>query len=215
MGEFVELLKRPGRSVVIWLDSHNYAGRLLAGGTPPWLDVAAFVAWQRKAKGLLKSNVASLPVAAVVADWLETHPDLRDAMGAKTRAVYPLKVLLADEALRAHLVEMASGMRSGVGGLLALVMPSPRAGVALAYRQGRGETVEVGEDEADSASVYMADFLRAFGEVGLDALLLREASENPPAAAESLLAYQAVYNVAVNYKWDVSLRVPKSATLSG
>ena len=53
MGEFIELLKRPRRESVIWLDSHNYAGRLLAGGAPPWLEVAAFVAWQRKTQGLL------------------------------------------------------------------------------------------------------------------------------------------------------------------
>src|SRR5580704_13606917 len=45
MGEFIELLKQPRRESVIWLDSHNYAGRLLAGGAPPWLEVAAFVAW--------------------------------------------------------------------------------------------------------------------------------------------------------------------------
>jgi hypothetical protein len=51
MGEFIELLKQPRRESVIWLDSHNYAGRLLAGGAPPWLEVAAFVAWQRKTQG--------------------------------------------------------------------------------------------------------------------------------------------------------------------
>ena len=149
MGEFIELLKRPRRESVIWLDSHNYAGRLLAGGAPPWLEVAAFVAWQRKTQGLLKSSVASLPLAPVVAAWLAARPELRVAMGAKTRSVYPLKVLLADEPLREHLVEMASGMRSAVGGVLALALPSPRAWVALAYRQGHTETVEVSEDEAD------------------------------------------------------------------
>jgi hypothetical protein len=117
--------------------------------------------------------------------------------------------------LRAHLVEMAAGMCSGAGGLLALVMPSPRAWVALAYRQAYGVNVEVGEDEADSASVYMADFLRAFGEVRLDALLLQEAAEDPPATTEELRACQAIYGVAVNYKWDVGLRLPKSATLLG
>ena len=215
MGAFIELLKRPGRASVVWLDSHNYAGRLLAGGAPPWLDVAAFVAWQRKAQGLLKSNVASLPVAPVVAAWLETRPDLREAMGAKTRAVYPLKVLLADEMLREHLVEMARGLRSAVGGLLALALPSPHAWVGLAYREGHGKKVEVGEDEADSASVYVADFLRAFGEVGFDAVLLQEASEDQPASAEDLRAYQAVYNVAVHYKWDVGLQLPRPVAFSG
>src|SRR5260370_17107247 len=99
MGEFIELLKQPGGESVIWLDSHNYAGRLLAGGAPPWLEVAAFVAWQRKTQGLLKSSVASLPLAPVVAAWLEVRPELRVAMGAKTRSVYPLNLLLAAEPL--------------------------------------------------------------------------------------------------------------------
>jgi len=215
MGAFLELLRRPGGTSVIWLDSHNYTGRLLAGGAPPWLDVAAFVAWQRKAQGLLKGSVASLPVAPVAAAWLEAHPDLRDAMGAKTRSVYPLKTLLADERLREHLVEMASGMRAALTGLLALALPSPRAWVALAYRQGHGEAVEVGEDEADSASVYVADFLRAFGEVGLDAVLLQEASEDQPNKVEDLHAYQAVYNVAIHYKWDVGLQLPSPTALTG
>ena len=215
MGAFLELLRRPGRTSVIWLDSHNYTGRLLAGGAPPWLNVSAFVAWQRKAQGLLKGSVSSLPVAPVATAWLEAHPDLRGAMGAKTRSVYPLKTLLADERLREHLVEMASGMRAALTGLLALALPSPRAWVALAYRQGHGEVVEVGEDEADSASVYMADFLRAFGEVGLDAVLLQEASEDQPNKVEDLHAYQAVYNVAVHYKWDVGLQLSSATAFSG
>jgi hypothetical protein len=215
MGAFIELLRRPGRGSVIWLDSHEYAGRLLAGGAPPWLDVAAFVAWQRKLQGLLKSSVASLPVAQVVAAWLESHPDLRDAMGAKPRSVYPLRVLLADEGLRDHLGEMAVAIRAGVSGALALALPSPRAWVALAYRQGRGEAVTVGADEADSGSVYIADFVRAFGHVGLDAVLLQEAADNQPASIDDLLAYQALYNVAVNYKWDVGLRLAEPALLPG
>ena len=215
MSAFLELLIRPGDNSVIWLDSHKYAGRLLAGGAPPWHDVAAFVAWQRKAQGLLKSSVASLPVAPVAAAWLDSHPDLRKAMGAKTRSVYPLKTLLADERLREHLVEMASGMRAALGGLFALTLPSPRAWVALAYRQGHGEAIEVGEDEADSASVYVADFLRAFGEVGLDAVLLQEASEDQLDKAEDFLAYQAVYNVAAHYQWDVGLQLPGATGLSG
>jgi hypothetical protein len=215
MGSFVEMLKRPGRASVIWLDSCDYAGRLLAGGAAPWLDVAAFVAWQRKAQGLLKSSVVSLPVARVIAAWLEAHPELRETMAAKTRAVHPLKILLSDEALRAHLVELTRGLRSGVGGVLALTMPSPRAWVGLAYQQAHGEVVNVGEDEADSGSVYIADFLRAFGETGLDALLLQEFGEPQPVSSEELRAYQAVFNVAAHYRWDVGLRVPKLTQFSG
>ena len=215
MGSFVDLLKRQERASVIWLDSYDYVGRLLAGGAVPWLDVGAFVALQRKAQALLKSSVAPLPVTPVVAAWLGAHPELREAMAAKTRAVYPLKILLADEALRAHLVDLTRSLRSGIGGVLALVLPSPRAWVALAFEQVHRSPVEIGEEEADSGSVYIADFLRAFGEAGLDALLLQEAGECQPASANELGAYQAVFNVAAHYRWDTGLRLPKRSAFAG
>jgi hypothetical protein len=213
MGAFIELLKRQGRGPVVWLESHEYAGRLLAGGAPQWLDVAAFVGWQRKTQGPLKSSVVSLPVAPVVAAWLDSRPDLRGAMGAKPRSVYPLRVLLADEGLRGHLVEMAAGMRAGVGGVLALALPSPRAWVALAYRQGRGETVTVGADEADSGSVYIADFLRAFGNVGVDVVLLQEAATTRRPRSTILPPINP--STASHYQWDVGLRLTDSLSPSG
>ena len=141
MGAFLELLRRPGGIFVIWLDSHNYTGRLLAGGAPPWLDVSAFVAWQRKAQGLLKGSVSSLPVAPVATAWLEAHPDLRGAMGAKTRSVYPLKTLLADERLREHLVEMASA---------ACARPSQACLRSLCRRRAHGSRWPIGRGTAKS-----------------------------------------------------------------
>ena len=108
-------------------------------------------------------------------------------MAAKRRAVYPLKTLLADEGLRAHLVELARNLRAGNAGLpLVLVLPSPRRWLALAQEQGApGETGEADEEAIDSASVYIADFLRAFGDCGVDAMLLldeQESAESEPAS---------------------------------
>ena len=198
MGAFADLLKRP--RPVLWLDAHEYSAKLLANGKAPWLDVAAFVAWQRKAHGLLKPDVVVLPLAPVIEAWIAAHADLRAAMAAKSRAVYPIKTLLADEPLRAHLVELARGLRAGVSGPpLALVLPSPGAWVAIAYRQAHGEAVEVGEDEADSASVFIADFLRAFGEAGVDALRLEEVD----GLANDVATCQSVLNLAAHYRWDI------------
>ncbi len=201
MGAFADLLKRP--RPVLWLDAHEYSAKLLANGKAPWLDVAAFVAWQRKAHGLLKPDVVVLPLAPVIEAWIGAHADLRATMAAKSRAVYPIKVLLADEPLRAHLVELARGLRVGVAGVsgppLALVLPSPRAWVAIAYRQAHDEAVEVGEDEADSASVFIADFLRAFGEAGVDALMLEEVD----GLAADAATCQSVLNLAAHYRWDI------------
>lgn len=199
------------RGHALWLDYTQYAAALLAGGQPPWLDVGACVAWQRKAHGLLRSDVLSLDVQPVVLAWLEAHSTLREAMAAKRRAMYPLKILLADAALRQHLQELASGLRSSFAQTpLALVCPSPRLWLLQAYRLAHGDDAqpELGEDEIDGASLYVADFLRAFGEAGLDVLLLRESEESEPASLEVLAFYQSVLNVAAHYRWRCALLTP-------
>ena len=215
MPSFLDAVAASGRPG-LWLDYSDYAGRLLSGGAIPWLDVAAFVAWQRKAQSLLKSNVVAMPIAPAIEAWLAAHDSLREVMAEKSRAVYPLRTLLADESLRAHLLELTQGLRSCSGELpLALVLPSPRAWVALAYWQARGESVEVGEDEADSASVYIADFLRVFDKVGVDVLLLQEAADYVPTAAQDLQCYQSVINVAAHYRWEMGLHIVNADQYSG
>jgi hypothetical protein len=198
-------------SGLLWLDANDYASALLANGAPPWLDVAATLAWQRKAQGLLRSDVVSLPLAVVIDAWLAQNPALRTAMAAKSRLLAPLKVLLADEALRAHLAEMVRGMRAGFGdSVLALLIPSPRYWPALSYAQafGADQPAEVTADDADAASVYIADFLRGFGDAGVDALLLDEIAASVPSCDDDLSCYGAVINVARNYRWDIGLLQP-------
>lgn len=200
----------------LWLDYGAYAGALLANGSVPWLDVAAYVALQRKAQGLLKSDVLQLPVGAVGAAWVAARPALRETMAAKKRAVFPLKTLLADEDLRAHLVELARGLRACFPDLpLALACPSPREWVAQAYRMAHGEDTEVGDDEADSAAVYLADFLRCFGEAGVDVLLLQESTGSEPADATGLDLYQPALNVAAHYRWETGLLAPAGRCAAG
>ncbi|SEQ20675.1 hypothetical protein SAMN04488038_104283 [Solimonas aquatica] len=199
------------RGHALWLDYTRYAGDLLAGGRIPWLDATGYVAWQRKAQGLLKSDVLSLDVQQVVLAWLAAHGALREAMAAKRRAVYPLKTLLADEALRAHLQELAAGLRASFAQTpLALVCPTPRLWLLQAYRLAHGDEAqtEIGEDEIDSASLYLADFLRAFGESGLDVLLLGETADSEPAPPAVLALYQSALNVAAHYRWRCALLSP-------
>jgi hypothetical protein len=209
MAAFIDLLARASRPV-LWLDATAYAGRLLAGGAVPWLNAAELIAWQRKAQGLLKSDVVALPLAALCEAWLSVHPALKNAMAEKRRAVYPLKVLLADEALRAHLLEVLNSYRAVFTSVpLALIAPSPRAWIAEAYAQAHGADaeVEIGDDEADSAAMYLADFLRSFADSGVDVLLLDEQNLAQPLAASTLACYQTVANVAGHYRWDLGLRL--------
>jgi hypothetical protein len=210
MGAFLDLLSAGGKP--LWLDYTAYAGRLLAKGAPPWLDAGACVAWQRKAQGLLKSSVATVAMGEICAAWLAAHPELREVMAGKRRAVFPLKTLLADETLRAHLVELTGALRAGSAGLpLVLVLPSPRRWLVLAQVQAHGEAGESDDDAIDSAAVYIADFLRAFGECGVDAVLFEEAADDQPASAD---AYQAALNVAGHYRWDTGLRLPAAGSFA-
>ncbi len=209
MVAFADLLAKASRPV-LWLDANAYAGRLLAGGAVPWLNAAELIAWQRKAQGLLKSDVLAVPLALVCDAWLSAHPELRKAMGEKRRTVFPLKVLFADEALRAHLLEVVNSYRAVFTGMpLALVAPSPRAWIAESYAQAHGvdAEVEIGDDEADTAAMYLADFLRSFADSGVDILLLDEQNLAPALSASTLACYQTVSNVAGHYRWDLGLRL--------
>lgn len=206
------------RGSALWLDSTAYAGRLLAGGRIPWLDATACAAWQRKAQGLLHSDVLAVPLAEPIAAWLAANRELAEAMAAKPRTTYALKTLLADEALRAHLVALVAALRGAVGALpLVLQLPSPRRWIALAHAQAHGgaEVPQIGADEIDSAAVLVADFLRSFGESAVDGLLLDEAAGDEPADAEQLAWYQPVLNVAAHYRWDVGLRLPEAVAFAG
>lgn len=207
MGALTERLDKG--TVTVWLDHTDYSAALLNKGVVPWLDGAEFVSLQRKAQGLLKSDVVALPLAPACAAWVAMHADLAAAMGSKSRIGFPLKTLLGDDALRAHLVEIANSLRASLAGtIFALVLPSPRAWLGLACAQAHGSVPgEVDDDDADGAAVYVADFLRDFASSGVDALLLEEAPGFAPSGAEGVALYQAVLNVAANYRWDAGVKV--------
>jgi hypothetical protein len=135
---------------------------------------------------------------------------LAQEMLMKQRTLFPLKTLLADSALRAHVTELAHALRQSFDELpLVLVTPSPRAWTAIAYAavHAKGDAINVDDDDADSAAVYMADFLRTFADCHADALLLDENTETHPTFSTSLAPYQAVLNIAAHYRWDVGLKL--------
>ncbi|MCK9284668.1 MAG: hypothetical protein M0P39_10335 [Rhodocyclaceae bacterium] len=214
MGRLADLLssgKRP-----LWIEATAYAERLMSNGAVPWLDVAEVVAWHRKGQGLLKSDVVSLPIARIAEAWRQADSELAEEMSAKKRATVPLKILLASESLRAHIVEILKGLRASYGSNpLALVVPSPRRWVGDAYAAAHGEAPEVGEDEADGAAMYLADFLRTFGESGVDVVLLEESEQTAPANAVEIKWYQSVFNIAAHYRWECGLRIPVQRDIAG
>jgi hypothetical protein len=199
---------------VVWVDYIDYAGSLLAPGGIAWTDETALVALYRKAQGLLDSDVMVLPLWRLASASIAGTPELRAQMCAKTRATHPLRCLLASEKLRTSCRNVAQALRTIYpGAILALSVPSPRLGVLLARRDALGkesEISDVGAEEVDSAAPYMADFLRVFGDVDIDVLLLHESPETHPSQAGEIEWYRPVLNVAAHYRWDVGLQLAHS-----
>lgn len=198
---------------LLWIEAQDYAAQLLCGGTPPWTDAASALAYLNNVQGLIRSDVIVLPVATIIAAWLDHHADLRVAIATKTRLLSPLKVLLGDAALRTHLNQIAQGLRASHRERpLVLSVPSPRHWPALAYAQAFVDAISpvVEADDADAASVYIADFLRGFGEIDIDGLLLHESTDSVPASDEDLACYGAVANLARHYRWALVLQQPRA-----
>ena len=204
------------RTQLLWLDDTAYSTRLLGHNPDIWLDVGEVVAFRRKAVALLRPDVIALPVDEVVSALMRKTPEL--FMGTKTRAIAPLRKLLADQHLRAVLVDLVHALRSAFpASPLALTIPSPRKWVGDAYRVafGASDDISVGAEETDASAVYVAEFLSSFGDAGVDCVLLVESADSEPASAAEIAWYQPVINVAKHYRWDLGIYLPIASTFSG
>jgi hypothetical protein len=224
MAKWLETLASAPRPP-IWLDDTAYTTRLLAGGRAPWLDVAACIGWRRKVLQLLEPAIEVLDVAACVAAWIAARADLHERMRAKREPPEPLRVVLADEALQNHIVELARASRASTTKPLALVCPAPRRWLIDTFRVAFNGALDPDADETDDAASYCASFLRAFGGAAIDALLLRgeEAPQrlNATAASSDAAAgplpdaewacYGSLVNLARHYRWDLGWRVAGAA----
>ncbi len=207
----MRLLAQAAERRLLWLDHLAYSAGL-PGGAYAWLDAASAVAGLRRAQALLRSDVVELPLAPVVAAWLDADPALREALAAKSRQAHGgLKELLGRAALRGHLAELALALRAACRGeLLALVVPSPRDWLAWALGQAGADPARADDEDAvDSAAACMADLLRAFASSGVDVLALRETrpwfGDDAGVWGELL---QPLANVARHYGWDWGTRLP-------
>ncbi len=203
---------------LVWLDDLSYSERILGIDRRRWLEVNDLIAMRRKLAGLLRPAVTVLPLGLLAQEWLSGDARLQQAIAAKKRAIVPLRTLLDDDALRARLIQLAKALRSTFSTIpLVLALPSPRRWVADIYRSAFGSEapVEVGMEEADSASVYVAQFLRGFSESGVDIILLIEDAGSEPASEQELNWYRPVLNVAGHYRWDVGVQLPGAAGFTG
>lgn len=202
-GAFAARASNAGLSL-LWVDAVDYGRRLLLNGKPmPWDDVGAYLAFTRRLQSLLESDVLSLNLGAFFRDRVAQTPALASAMGEKRRATFPLRTMLADGSARERLVELATAVTASYPGLpLLLELPAPADWLCAAWQAAKkGPAPEIDTEIAETAAMYIADFLRCFAGTPVAGLLLHAgAAPLDPAACQPLA------NVAAHYRWSFGAR---------
>ncbi len=195
----------------VWVDGLDYSRAVLNQGKAlPWSDTAALVAFVQKQQQLLRSDVLMIDLFDFFQVWTQSRPELVQAMAKKSRLNYPLKVLLEDaaaiEQLRDFFKAIASVKSSEP---LIIKLASPKLWMAMAFSLAHeGENPDVEWKDAERAALYIAGFLRAFGDTGIDGLLIVDQEGEGPANVDELASYQSLLNVAEHFRWSVGLYNP-------
>jgi hypothetical protein len=193
-----------GRATPVWFDSLAYCReKLLAGEPVPWGSPGELAAFAGKAQGMFRSDAQLVDLADLYAWQTSLDDGLRTSMGARSRVGYALRTLLADENLRTVAVDAVSAVSGvGSGSPVVLTMPSPSRWLAISAEQAGKPIAPPDPDSADTAAMYLADFLRIFATAPVDGLLI---DEGPTSASDLTAAdaYRPVLNVAAHYKWPV------------
>lgn len=189
-------------SPVLVIDALDY-GRavVLQGAAVPWgpLEHVRFLG---QLAALLSPDRTLIDAGALVADAVAGRPELVEAMGARSRTGYALRTLLADESIGGTVFEVLRIAAGSGARPLVLQVPSPEVWLR-ATAEIAGADAEVDADDAENASVYVADWLRRFAESGVDTVVL-DARAAP--RTERLGDYGPLTGLADHYRWGLVLR---------
>jgi len=202
MTRLPELLDKPpsGRAAPVWFDSLAYCqAKLLGGAAVPWAAPGELTAFYGKAQSMFGSDGVLIDLGALYETQVSAA--LRTAMTARTRTGYALRTMLGDEDVRSAARAAVAAIVATAGPVpVVLTVPAPGRWLRAAAGDPGGP---VDADLAETGSMYVADLLRAFGDSGVDGLLLNEgqAADSPGSKA-----YRPVLNIAEHYGWPVLLR---------
>jgi hypothetical protein len=201
-----------GRVRPVWFDAAAYGrARLLDGGDLPWRAPAELTSFFGKIQAMFDSDVILADVADVFAQRAAADEALRAAMGARSRPGYALRTLLADERARAIAAEAVGALAATKGTVpLVLTVPAPGRWLAAAAEQAHPGSAPPDSGQAETAAMYSADFLRTFGDTGVDGLLIDE-GRVPARELVHSEAYRPVLNLAEHYEWPVLVRTEAAA----
>lgn len=202
-------------SIRVWLKSSAYTRRLLLGAAgDPWISGAHYLAYFSQAHGLLKPDVAVLEVGELYDAWNATHPgELAASLGNRRKPVTALRKLLEAEAPRKVLAEVVEAVLANLRGQTPLVLsvPSPRRWSNHANQMTGSNDIALTSDDAEDASMYLADLIRSVSAFPVSGVLLEEGRDAANFNVEDLTRCTSIVNVVRHYRWSLAVRLPNDA----
>lgn len=194
----------------LWINFNSYAKKLLSKGENPWTTPASYMSFYGQAHGLVKADVAVLDIWDLYQHWMQEDKGALESMVTNRRVTAPVKKMLEAFAPRELLAEVITAVSNNYNGSvpIVLIIPSPRALVVKAYRAANDGDIEPDDMSVDTASMYLADYLRYFSETEISGVLLMEDESLMPLNSEELSWYQPVFNVTKHYRWAVGIHLP-------
>jgi hypothetical protein len=209
-----DVLVRPpsGRAVPLILDHASFgSARLLHGSPVPWSTPVECLSYFDQAQGLLRPDATLVDVGAAYEQHLAGRPDLVAAMSARSRTGYALKTLLADQQVADAVAGVVQVLAQTSRLPIVLQLPAPLRWLALtSAAAGNGVPADLTVEHGESASMYLADWLRRVGSLPVALLLLDGRRHDDKALAEvvadDLASCTPVVNACDHYRWGLGLR---------
>jgi hypothetical protein len=196
-----------GRAKAVLFDHHDYASSvILRGNDVPWDNATAYSAYFAQAQGLLRPDAALLDLKRLYDHLTAGNTGLETAMAARSRTGYALRTLLADKDTNKAVLEFATVFAQTARQPVVLRIPSPMEWLISTHRIGGADNVgDLAADDAENASMYVSDWLRAFASLPVAGLLLdnRTPDEGHRRVPVALEAYTPIANVTNNYRWTL------------
>lgn len=199
-----------GRDRAVLLDHLDYSQSVILKGRPiPWAEPMAYSNFIGQAQGLLKPDVALLHLDRYYDHKVATDTRLHDAMRARSRTGYALRTVLADADTLEQALDLAVTFTQTQREPVVLQIPSPMQWLARTHHfSGAADVGGLDADDAENASMYVADWLRKFSVLPLAGILMDDRTPPDMQAVPpvELDTYSPLINVADNYRWSLGMR---------
>lgn len=208
---FQTLLSTPysPRLRALVLDSQAYAQAVLRQGREvPWSSPQEVANHYGQAQSLLHSDAVVLDLRSPMQAYLDEHPAIVDAMGARSRIGYALRTMLSNEDLAERLLELVSVIGQTVGTPVLVQLPSPRVWLAWAHElAGVGDIAEITPEDIDDYTPYIANWIQGLPAEAVSGVILDERwpQANGPARVDPGV-YTPIANVAGHQRWALLIR---------